>query len=113
MSLRTFSTAALLLLAACSKSAPDPVTEAKPENRVQCAMGEAALAADCAVSRDASIFTVRHADGGFRRFEIDENGDFGSADGAEDVTGSRLSDGSVDVRIGDAHYRFTAEQLAP
>lgn len=113
MSLRTFSVSALLLLAACSKTAPDPVAEAEPADRVQCAIGDAALAADCAVARDGNIFTVRHADGAFRRFEIDENGDFGSADGAEDVTGSRMPDGSVDVRIGDAHYRFTAEQLAP
>jgi hypothetical protein len=113
MSLRIFSTAALLLLAACSKNAPDPVAEAKPEDRVQCARGNVALATDCAVARDGNLFTVRHADGGFRRFEIDENGDFGSADGAEDVSGSRLSDGSVDVRIGDAHYRFAPTQLAP
>jgi hypothetical protein len=113
MSLRIFSAAALLLAAACSKGAPDPVAQAKPDNLVQCAFGGAAMAPDCAVSRDGSIYTVRHNDGAFRRFEIDENGDFGSADGAEGVTGTRMSDGSVDVRIGNAHYRFAPTQLAP
>jgi hypothetical protein len=113
MSLRIFSASALLLLAACSEKAPDPVAQADPADRVQCAIGDAALAPDCAVARDGNLFTVRHADGSFRRFEIDENGDFGAADGAEDVTGSRLPDGSVDVRIGEAHYRFAPAQLTP
>lgn len=110
MFLRIFS-AALLMLAACSKGAPDPVAAAKSEDRVECATGAAVLAKDCAVDVTGNTLTVRHADGSFRRFEIDANGDFGTADGADDVTGNRLSDGTIDVRVGEAHYRFAPGQL--
>jgi hypothetical protein len=113
MFLRIFSFSVALMLVGCSKPAETPVGAAKPEDRVACAIGDSELAADCLIERAGSSVVVRHSDGSFRRFEIDTDGKIGSADGADDVEGKREADGSVDFRIGDAHYRFAPGQLKP
>ncbi len=113
---RIFSPALLVLLAACGKTAgtaDEKVTQAAPSDRVECAVAKNQLTADCAIERQGNAITVRHADGSFRRFEIDAQGKFGAADGAEEVSGQKNSDGSVDVTIGDRHYRFGPGQLQP
>jgi hypothetical protein len=114
MFLRTSSIALLLSLAGCgSGTVAKQVADAPVADRVECAVTQGPLAADCAIERQGEAITVRHADGSFRRFEIDAAGKFGAADGAEEVAGRRNSDGSVDVSIGDRRYRFAAKQLTP
>jgi hypothetical protein len=115
MSLRISSLALVALIAGCgsSPSLPQQVADAPASDRVDCAIGKGALAQDCALERVGPVVTVRHADGSFRRFEIDTKGQFGAADGAEEVSGKRGADGSVDVAIGDRRYRFAAGQLKP
>ncbi len=114
MSLRISSFALLTVLAGCG-STPDTkqVTDAPAADRVACAAGPGRLSDDCAMERDGSSVIVRHADGSFRRFEVDAAGTFGAADGAEEVSGRRQADGSVDVLIGDRRYRFLRGQLKP
>lgn len=112
MSLRISSLAALVALAACAKG-EDKVASAAPGDRVECAVANDRMSSDCAIERSGNTITVRHADGSFRRFEIDTEGKFGAADGAEEVAGRRNADGSVDVSIGDRRYRFGPGQLTP
>jgi len=113
MFLRISSLAGLVALAGCGSSdtVSKQVADAPASDRVECAVGKAALASDCAIERDGRTITVRHSDGSFRRFEIDAAGKFGAADGADEVAGKRDGDGSVDVSIGDRRYRFGADQL--
>ncbi len=113
MFLRISSLALAALLASCGSgsSVPKQIADAPDADRVDCAIGEGALARDCALERTGETITVRHADGSFRRFEIDAKGQFGSADGAEEVAGKRGADGSVDVSIGERRYRFGPGQL--
>lgn len=115
MLLRISSLAVLALLAACDggSTVAKQVADAPDADRVECATGPDALAKACAIERDGNAITVRHADGSFRRFEIDAKGQFGTADGAEEVAGSRAPDGHVDVMIGDRRYRFAPGQLTP
>ncbi len=112
MSTQISNLAMLLVLAACSKG-EDKVAQAPAADRVQCAVDQGRLAADCAIERQGGTITVRHSDGSFRRFEIDAAGQFGAADGAEEVSGRRNADGSVDVMIGERRYRFGPDQLKP
>lgn len=113
MFLRTSSLALAALMTACGSgpSVPQQVADAPAADRVDCAIGTVALAKDCALERVGETITVRHTDGSFRRFEIDAKGQFGAADGAEEVSGKRSADGSVDVTIGDRRYRFGPGQL--
>jgi hypothetical protein len=113
MFLRIFSIIIVLGLAGCGQSSENPVTTANATDRIACATGDNALVMDCAMERDGAMITVRHRDGSFRRFEVDANGQFGSADGADEVTGSRREDGTIDVRLSDIHYRFATDQLQP
>jgi hypothetical protein len=112
---RISSLAVLLLVAGCGSrsTVAEQVAEAPDENRVDCAIGDAPVTRDCAIERSGTLVTVRHADGSFRRFEIDAKGRFGAADGADEVSGKRGADGNVDVSIGDRRYRFTSAQLKP
>lgn len=113
MSLRISSLASLLLLGACGSgsSVPKQIADAPEADRVDCAIGDGTLKKDCALERVGETITVRHPDGSFRRFEVDAKGQFGAADGAEEVAGKRAADSSVEVSIGDRRYRFGPGQL--
>ncbi len=106
------SSAALLLLAACSpgaSGAPPP----DPDSLIECALaGAAAFARDCAVERsreDGGLFlVVRHPDGGFRRFEVLTDGHgLAAADGAEPARIALHGEG-IEVAVGADRYRFPA-----
>jgi hypothetical protein len=97
MSMRTSSAAlAFLLLAGCEirEESEQPAAEAKPAddpNTIACALdGAQRFERVCEVEKseiDGTLFlTVRHPDGGFRRFEVLEDGNgLASADGADDA----------------------------
>ncbi len=54
------------------------------------------------------MLTVRHPDGGFRRFAVTSDGSgLVSADGAEPAAVS-LRDGGIEVVVGTDRYRFPA-----
>jgi hypothetical protein len=115
MFLRISSLAMLTLLSGCGSNSTvsQQVADAPANDRVECAIGAAPLTKDCAIERNSGTITVRHADGSFRRFEVDAKGQFGAADGAEEIAGQRSPDGSVAVSIGDRRYRFASTQLTP
>ena len=114
MSTRTSSAAILLLLAACD--APDAAgapQAADPDDLIECAVnGAETFARDCVVERtpgdEGLILTVRHPDGGFRRFEVTDDGTgVVTADGAQAAEVSLREDG-IEVAVGTDRYRFPA-----
>lgn len=103
---------ALLLgvaLAACSKG------EEAPKGRViDCAVGGGAkFLPECFVEDSRSggkrFLTVRHKGGGFRRFEmVDDGRGVVSADGADEATAQWSSEGVLEVSVAGDRYRFPA-----
>lgn len=108
--MRRLLLSSVLLLAACSPTSGDGKQD---RETLPCALnGAATFAPACALERsrsaDGVILTVRHPDGGFRRFiETGEQGGVAPADGAERAVFSR-SEGGIEVLIGGDRYRFPA-----
>lgn len=117
----------LLLLAACSKGAAGSssatVAEqnevAAPEdNHVPCALGGAkeftpVCTREIAQVDGKEMWTIRGPNGGFRRFQIIDNGTrIATADGAWEVQAARVG-AELEVRVGDDAYRFPAAPEAP
>lgn len=75
-----------------------------------CAIGtDATWARSCSVEQDGGVLTIRHPDGGFRRFQIlDDQRGLASADGAESAKISIIADGQIEVSAGDDRYRLPA-----
>ena len=93
----------LLLLAGCSS----------PEGRhetIPCAIGtDAAWSSDCPVERNRDMLTIRHADGGFRRFLIVRDGNgLVAADGAEQASILITGKDEIELSIGHDRYRLPA-----
>jgi hypothetical protein len=112
--MRISSAAALALLAACSQAAEGPAAAAGDDDRIDCAPGGAAtFGRDCLVERTTTaeglVLTVRHPDGGFRRFLVTTSG-IAAADGAERAMVSARENDS-EVVVGADRYRFSAESL--
>lgn len=119
MSLRIFSAGFAAFLTACSVTAPDvpgnaasndlatatPAAQA-PEPRIACALGSGDFQAVCTIERVGPRLTIRHPDGGFRRFEIDDDGTIAAADGAEPARIAARTAHFVEVAVGDARYRL-------
>jgi len=108
MSLRIFSIAALLALAACGKADDDRVAAAAPDDRIECATGGAAdFTRTCAVERAGDgALTLRHADGGFIRIDLAPDGTISAADGSGVAAGKPLPDGRFELVLGDNRYRL-------
>lgn len=110
------SSALILVLAAsaCSAGAEQPQADVGAQ-RIECALGEGAnFAADCLVERSASgdtrVVTVRHPDGGYRRFEqVDDGRGLVAADGADEAV-VNLSDGVLEIAVAQDRYRFPATE---
>lgn len=104
---------ALLPLAACSAEAPAP----DPESLIECALaGAGSFARDCAVERSkeagSEVLTVRHPDGGFRRFALTGDGrGLVSADGADRALVSPQAS-SIEVVVGTDRYRFPSSMVS-
>ncbi len=107
---------AILALSACSQE-PTAAPGAN-ENALKCALdGAAQFAPVCAVERetqDGALFlTVRHPDGGFRRFEVMTDGSgVALADGSETGEFSMGPDGQLEAKVGDDRYRFPVKVKA-
>jgi len=82
---------------------------------VSCAVnGAVTLATTCTAERvlvdGAPVLVIRHADGGFRRFDVLAGGTLAESDGA--VKAAVLRTGTtLDVTIGTDRYRFDASVL--
>jgi len=72
--------------------------------------GAADWSSDCTLEREGDLLTVRHPDGGFRRFRILSDGrGLKEADGAEQVR-LRIIDGHmIEATVGDDRYRLPAK----
>jgi hypothetical protein len=100
---------ALLLLAACGE--PAAPSAGAPDNRIECRSGSAsAFARTCTIeiaqAPGGMVFTLRKADGGFRRLLQTFDGNFVAADGAEAAQVTRLQNGRIEVEIGGDRFRF-------
>lgn len=111
--MRIFSAVIFVLgLSGCSAGAEQPQAEPGAE-RIECALGGAAdFAADCLVERsdveDIRVLTVRHPDGGLRRFEqVDDGRGLAVADGADDAV-LNFADDILEVTVASDRYRFPA-----
>ena len=116
--------AAVLLLAACGRQAPDNAAfsraiaeanaQAADDGRIVCApAGSDAFARACTLDRTQSaqglIITVRRPDGGFHRLLAVKDGrGLIAADGAEPAKVSIVGDGEIEVAIGGDRFRLPA-----
>lgn len=102
--------ACLVALAACSSPTAVPDV-AEGDERIACALaGAKEFKPVCAVERDRSkgalTLVVRHPDGGFRRFDVLEDGrGLAVADGATQGV-ARFADGMAELAVGEDRYRF-------
>ena len=110
MSMRISSLCLLLALTACgARSGEDRVAGAKTDDRIDCALGSgSAFTHDCAIERsaDGKTLTIRHADGGFRKFALSADGKFATADGADAAVLTRLPNQQVEISIGNDRYHL-------
>jgi len=102
----------ILMLAACDAGPPSIVgdTEKGDDGHVACLIeGQSAWTRDCSYEKDGAILTLRHADGGFRRFRIVSDGrGLEPADGAEGASIKIIDDGLIEVTVGTDRYRLPA-----
>ncbi|MGB7374473.1 hypothetical protein [Pontixanthobacter sp.] len=100
-------------LAACSGPPPEQPQAEEGSDAIECALGEGSeFGADCLVERSEvdgqKVLTIRHPDGGFRRFEqLTDGRGLAEMDGADTVSRS-LEDGTLLISIGPDRYRFPA-----
>ena len=108
-----------LALAGCSsgqgaEQSYTPVTAEKPGLSIDCALaGAQAFRQDCTVEQSAAgagvTLTLRHADGGFRRLRVTQDGHgVASADGALPAQVALAGGDQIEVRVGDDRYRLPA-----
>ncbi|ANI76598.1 MULTISPECIES: hypothetical protein [Sphingobium] len=100
-----------LALAACdSQSAALPDATLGRAAVAECAIGpRAEWTRNCLVEQSGKLLTVRHGDGGFRRFTILEDGrGLAAADGAEPANVAIVGKGQIEVSAGEERYRLPA-----
>ena len=110
MSMRIFSLALILAVAACGV----PKSEPAPGEMVACALDGAAqftasCRVECQIVPGGSILVIRHPDGGFRRFEI-EGDSVRTADGLT-ATSVTVSPKATEVAVGSDRYRLPPPAL--
>lgn len=122
--MRISSVLLVLLVAACSgkpegagslaEAEEQAARSSAEDGRILCATaGATAFSSDCTLEQAAgpegTILTIRHPDGGFRRLAIARDGrGVVAADGAETAVVAPLSEGLIEVTLGDARYRLPA-----
>lgn len=105
---------ALTLLAGCNSKPADPFGGAAEADKIECRIGAATgFDRTCIVERtigpDGLILTIRHPDGGFRRFLVTTDGrGVVAADGAEPATVTVEGGDGILVAIGGDTYRLPA-----
>jgi hypothetical protein len=124
MYMRIFSGLALpLALAACGGPAGNAssLEEAEAQARsdaasngsIDCAIGGAGFKRNCTVERETAngelMLTIRHEDGGFRRFKVMKDGSgVVAADGAEPAVVHVVGTSGIEVQVGADKYRLPA-----
>lgn len=109
--------AGTLVLAACSQPPAEQPQAEEGSDAIECALGDGSdFGADCLVEREEvdgeTLLTIRHPDGGFRRFQqLDDGRGLVEADGADQVSRA-LEDGTLLITIGPDRYRFPASVQA-
>lgn len=113
--MRTLTLAAVLLLAGCDSGGDRNALPPQGEVRqVACALdGAATFQQRCTTEKtsgaEGTILTIRHPDGGFRRFRILPDGrGLEAADGFDETRISLLSDKRIEVDAGDDRYILPA-----
>ena len=108
--LRLLTGPALLALAACSSpSSPPPAADG--DDHIACALaGAAQFKPVCSVERQRRdgllSLVVRHPDGGFRRFDVlDDGRGLAVSDGATQAI-TRYADGMAELAVDQDRYRF-------
>jgi hypothetical protein len=67
----------------------------------------------CPVERSGDLVTLRHPDGGFRRFHVVKDGrGLVAADGAEQATVTVLGKDQIELSVGEDRYRLPATMAA-
>jgi hypothetical protein len=98
-----------LALMACDGSGGTPGASPRSSGAADCAIGSGDWSRSCAVERDGDLLTIRHADGGFRRFRIVKDGrGLISGDGAEQAAVTVIGQGQIEVSAGQDRYRLPA-----
>lgn len=121
MSLRTFSAALCLLIAACGGSTEDSsVTRAAnggtaknhdESRQIDCAVdGTNRFVRACTIDKiGEALFMLRHPDGGFQRITLADDGTIDVADGSARPSGRSLGDGRFELEIDGKRYRLPAD----
>lgn len=114
---------ACLMLPACDGGGADEgsgnaVVSALPpadDGRADCAIGRGARwGRECRIEQAGDMLTLRHPDGGFRRFRIVDDGKgVQPADGAEGARIAVVGDRSIEIGVGEDRYRLPATIAAP
>ncbi len=113
-----FALAVLPMLAGCGGGGAEQSDEAitasdnasRHDGKAACRTGGArAWARECRLERDGDMVTIRHPDGGFRRFRVLTDGrGLAEADGAEPVKLSIVGKQMIEVVVGDDRYYLPA-----
>ena len=108
MFLRIFSLVLALGVSACGDAPEDKVATAALDDRIECATGGATdFSKACAIERgEGAAITLRHADGGFRRIDLAEDGAITAADGSDIPAGRPLRNGRFELVLGNDRYRL-------
>ncbi|WP_176591072.1 hypothetical protein [Sphingobium sp. EM0848] len=82
-------------------------SDAAPQS-IECAIGVGAdWTGHCPVERNGALLTVRHVDGGFRRFRIIQRGHaLMPADGSEESSSRKIDGNRIELSIGEDRYRL-------
>jgi hypothetical protein len=108
---------AVALLAGCGEQASTPGNQAGgaqapvDDGKADCITGGTGeWAHDCLVERQGDLLTIRHPDGGFRRFRVLADGrGLEAADGAEPAKLKITGKEQIEVATGDDRYRLPAQ----
>ena len=108
----------LPLLAACGgdrTAAEQEAATAQGDDTPVCSIGGAQdWSPDCTLERDGDVLTIRHPDGGFRRFRVLADGrGLKEADGAEAVQLRIVGDHMLEASVGDDRYRLPVKIAGP
>lgn len=103
----------MLALAACSSEAPVQQQAEEGAKPIDCALGEGSdFGAFCFVENSEAegqqVLTIRHPDGGFRRFTVNpDSSGLSVADGADTARNALIEEGArLEVVVGADRYRL-------